>query len=124
MNPVESSPDHTQKVLIMLRHPRQLGNAEEGLRMAKHMRKIRGLPTTLVLWGPEGVLLGKKGTFLEYNDRITELIDLDVSIIVCQLGMERMGLSDKDLKPGLKSVAAEQIPELLLRHTHDLIIYF
>jgi predicted peroxiredoxin len=113
-----------KKVLIMLRHPQQLGNAEEGLRMAKHMQKIRNIPTTLALWGPEGVLLGKRGTFQEYSDRIAELITLGVKIVVCRLGMERMGLTDGDLKPGLLSVPAENIPGLLIDHHRDLIIYF
>lgn len=118
------NPDFPNKVLIMLRHPQQLGNAEEALRMAKHMKKIRNLPTTLALWGPEGVLLGKKHTFLEYSERISELIQIGVVIVVCQLGMERMGLKSSELKEGLQAVPAERIPELLLLHYKDLIIYF
>jgi predicted peroxiredoxin len=118
------NPDFPNKVLIMLRHPQQLGNAEEALRMAKHMRKIRNLPTTLALWGPEGVLMGQKKSFLEYSDRINELVQLGVNIVVCQLGMERMGLKTTELKDGLHAVPAERIPELLLLHYKDLIIYF
>ena len=121
--PTENS-DFPAKVLIMLRHPQQLGNAEEALRMAKHMQKIRSLPTTLALWGPEGVLMGKKNTFLEYSDRIRELVQLGVSIVVCHLGMERMGIIVSELKEGLNAVPAERIPELLLLHYKDLIIYF
>lgn len=121
---MEHSASFPKKVLIMLRHPQQLGNAEEALRMAKHMQKIRGLQTTLALWGPEGVLLGKKNTFMEYLERIQELTTLGVKIVVCKLGMERMGMVDTDLKMGLQSVPAERVPELLLLHSQDLIIYF
>ena len=108
----------------MLRAPEQYDNGREAIRLAKHMQKIRQKQTTLVLWGPQGASFGKSGKKDNYDALIDELIHLNVQIFVCRLGLQSANICESDLQKGIICLDPEKIPELLLSHANELIVYF
>ena len=119
-----NSINNVHHVLIMLRAPEQYDNGREAIRLAKHMQKIRQKQTTLVLWGPQGASFGKIGKKENYDALIDELLSLNVKIFVCRLGLESSNLCESDLQKGIICLDPEKIPELLLSHANELIVYF
>jgi predicted peroxiredoxin len=116
--------NNIHSVLIMLRAPDQYDNGREAIRLAKHMQKIRQKQTTLVMWGPQGASFSKIGKKENYDLLIDELLSLDVKIFVCRLGLQTANVCESDIQKGIICLDPEKIPELLLTHANQLIVYF
>jgi predicted peroxiredoxin len=93
---------------------------QETLRFAKYYRK-KGLDVVVVLWGPMGVLLGKKDKHgsPKYDDRVRECLDLGVTFKCCRLATSMIGLEEDDFIEGIEIVESYEVAELFLKYQED-----
>ncbi|MFQ6073138.1 MAG: DsrE family protein [Methanosarcinales archaeon] len=107
------------KVLLFLKNMvYESTSPAETLRFAKYYRK-KGLDVVVVLWGPMGVLLGKKGKkhgLPEYDKKIKECMDLGVKFKCCKLAASLIGLEENELIEGIEMVESTEIAELFLSY--------
>ena len=89
----------------------------EMLRFAKYYKK-KGLDVTVVLWGPQGILLGKKGKKgrMRYDDDVQETLDMGVKFLCCDLAAELVGLEASELMDGIEMVPSFTVADLLLEY--------
>lgn len=93
---------------------------QETLRFAKYYRK-KGLDVVVVLWGPMGVLLGKKDKYgaQAYDKSVIECIDMGVKFKCCNLACSMIGICDTDLIEGIDIVESYEVAELFLKYQTD-----
>lgn len=110
------------KVLLFLKHMIYESTSPlETLRFAKHYRK-NGLDVIIVLWGPMGVLLGKKGkhgAVPDYDKKIEECMELGVKFKCCSLASGMIGMEVDELIDGIEVIDAQQVAELFLEYTNE-----
>ncbi|TFH30130.1 MAG: peroxiredoxin [Promethearchaeota archaeon] len=101
-------------------------NPLEVLRFAKYYRATKGLDVTIVLWGPMGILLGKRNKTgrNRYEDEVQECLDMGVHINCCDLAAKLIGLEASELMPGISMVPSYNVADMLLEYQEagDLII--
>jgi predicted peroxiredoxin len=114
------------KVLLLLKNMIWESTAPlEIIRFAKYYRS-KGLEVTVVLWGPMGILLGKKnksGRML-YDDEVGECIALGVKFKCCDLAASLIGLDKSELIDGIELVQSFKVADLLLEYQEEEQLIF
>lgn len=115
-----------KKVLLLLKNMvYESTSPQETIRFAKYYRK-KGLEVVVVLWGPMGVVLGKKDKHgsPEYDKKIQKCIDLGVQFKCCELAASMIGLKEEELMPGVEMIHSHEVAEMFLefREEGQLII--
>ncbi|MFZ3384780.1 MAG: DsrE family protein [Candidatus Methanoperedens sp.] len=92
----------------------------EILRFAKYYRK-KGLDVVLVLWGPMGVILGKKGKTGSppYDERVRECLDLGIKIKCCELASSMIGIDNDELIAGIEMIHSFEVADLMLEYCEE-----
>lgn len=92
----------------------------EILRFAKYYRK-KGLDVAVVLWGPMGVILAKKGKHGSppYDERVRECIELGVEFKCCELASGMIGFEIDELIEGVEMVQSYEVADLMLKYCED-----
>lgn len=92
----------------------------EILRFAKYYRK-KGMEVVMVLWGPMGIILGKKGKHGSppYDERVVECLDLGVKIKCCELASAMIGFTKEELIEGVEMIESYEVADLLLQYCEE-----
>lgn len=109
------------KVLLFLKNMvYESTSPNEILRFAKYYRK-KGLDVVLVLWGPMGVILGKKGKtgIPDYDDRVRECIEMGIRIKCCELASSMIGLDEDELIAGIELIHSFEVADLMLEYCEE-----
>ncbi|KKK42734.1 hypothetical protein LCGC14_0879790 [marine sediment metagenome] len=109
------------KVLLLLKNMiYESSSPMEVIRFAKYY-KSRGLDVTVVLWGPMGILLGKKNKIglLHYDDDVKECINLGINFKCCDLAANIIGMSKSELINGIEMVPSFRIADLLIEYQEE-----
>ncbi|MGP8321596.1 MAG: DsrE family protein [Methanosarcinaceae archaeon] len=114
------------KVLLLLKNMvYESTSPQETLRFAIYYSK-KGLEVIVVLWGPMGVLLGKKNKHgsPDYDKKMQMCIDLGVRFKCCELAASMIGLEEEELIAGVEMVHSHEVAEMFLefREEGQLII--
>ncbi len=109
------------KVLLFLKNMvYESTSPMEILRFAKYYRK-KGLDVVVVLWGPMGVILAKKGKrgTPPYDERIKECIDLGVKFKCCELASAMIGFEKDELIEGVEMIQSYEVADLMLQYCEE-----
>jgi predicted peroxiredoxin len=109
------------RVLLLLKNMvYESTSPQETLRFAKYYRK-KGLDVSVVLWGPMGVLLGKKNKYGSptYDDYVQECIGLGVKFKCCRLASSMIGLEEDDFIEGVEMVESFEVAELFIEYQEE-----
>ncbi len=114
------------KVLLLLKNMiYESTSPMETIRFARYYRK-KGLDVTIVLWGPMGILLGKKNKEgrMRYEEEMVDCLKAGVKVLCCDLAAKIVGLSKTELMDGVQMVPSITVADLLLeyRENDQLII--
>jgi len=107
------------KVLIFLKSMvYESTSPNEILRFAKYYRK-KGLDVLVVLWGPMGIILGKKGKHgsPDYDKKVYECLNLGVKFSCCELASSMIGFKEDELIEGINMIKSYEVADLLLEYT-------
>lgn len=108
-----------KKVLLFLKNMVYESTSPlETLRFARYYRR-KGLDVMVVLWGPMGVILGKKGKkggLPLYDKKIGECLEMGVKFKCCSLGAGIIGLKEEELIEGIEMIRASDVAELFLEY--------
>ncbi len=109
------------KVLLFLKNMvYESTSPMEILRFAKYYRK-KGLEVTVVLWGPMGVILGKKGKrgMPPYDENVKECMDMGVKFKCCELASAMIGFGRDELIEGVEMIQSYEVAELMLQYCEE-----
>jgi predicted peroxiredoxin len=92
----------------------------EIIRFAKYYRS-KGLEVTVVLWGPMGIILGKKNKIgrMRYDEEIMECLDIGINFKCCDLAANLIGLDKSELIEGIELVESYMVADLLLKYQEE-----
>ncbi len=92
----------------------------EIIRFAKYY-KNKGLDVTIVLWGPMGIILGKKNKVgrMQYDNEITECLKMGINFKCCDLAANLIGLDKSELMEGIELVESFVVADLLLQYQEE-----
>ena len=106
------------KVLLLLKNMiHESTSPMEVIRFAKYYKK-KGLDVLVVLWGPMGILLGKKSKIgrMRYEDEMLECVSLGIDFMCCDIAAKLIGMDEAELIDGVKLVPSFTIADLLLEY--------
>jgi predicted peroxiredoxin len=109
------------KVLLFLKNMvYESTSPMEILRFAKYYRK-KGLDVVVVLWGPMGVILGKKGKTGSppYDERVRECIGLGIKFKCCELASSMIGFEKNELIEGIEMIHSFEVADLMLEYCEN-----
>ncbi len=109
------------KVLLFLKNMvYESTSPMEILRFAKYYRK-KGFDVVLVLWGPMGVILGKKGKIGSppYDERVKECLDMGIKIKCCELASSMIGFDTSELIDGIEMIHSFEVADLMLEYCEE-----
>jgi len=109
------------KVLLLLKNMvYESTSPMEIIRFAKYYRK-KGLEVTVVLWGPMGILLGKKNKVgrMRYEEEMLECIQDGIKFICCDLAAKIIGLDKLELMEGIQMKPSSIVADLLLEYQEE-----
>ncbi len=109
------------KVLLFLKNMVYESTAPmEILRFAKYYRK-KGLDVVVVLWGPMGVILGKKGKTgtPPYDERVHECLQMGIKIKCCELASAMIGFEKDELIDGIEMIHSFEVADLMLEYCEN-----
>ena len=109
------------KVLLLLKNMvYESSSPMEIIRFAKYY-KTKGLDVLVVLWGPMGILLGKKNKIgpLHYDDDVKECINLGINFKCCDLAANIIGMNKSELINGIELVPSFTIADLLIEYQEE-----
>ncbi len=109
------------KVLLFLKNMvYESTSPMETLRFAKYFRKKR-LDVVVVLWGPMGVILAKKGKHGNppYDDHIKECMDIGVRFKCCELASAMIGFDEDELIEGVEMIHSFEVADLMLQYCEE-----
>ena len=110
------------KVLLLLKNMIYESTAPlEIIRFAKYYRSKKNLEVVIVLWGPMGVLLGKKDKQgrMNYEQEVQECLDTGIKFYACDLAARLIGMQDSELMEGIELVPSFTVAELLLQYQEE-----
>ena len=115
-----------KKVLILLKQMvYESTSPMEVIRFAKYYRK-KGLEVLVVLWGPMGIMLGKKNKIgrMRYEEEMIECLEMGVKFLCCDMAAKIIGLDDEELMTGVELGPSYKVADLLIEYkeTDQLII--
>jgi len=92
----------------------------EIIRFAKYYRS-KGLAATVVLWGPMGILLGKKQKTgrMRYEKEMEECLEMGIKFKCCDLAANLIGLDKSELMDGIEMVESYVVADLLLEYQEE-----
>src|SRR5665811_1332935 len=92
----------------------------EILDLARIYRK-KVLDVVWVLWGPMGVILGKKGKTgtPPYDERVRECIDMGVKFKCCELASSMIGFEINELIEGIEMIHSYEVADLMLEYCEE-----
>jgi intracellular sulfur oxidation DsrE/DsrF family protein len=105
------------KVLLLLKNMINESTAPlEIIRFAKYYRSKKNLEVIVVLWGPMGILLGKKNKIgrMNYEQEVQECLDMGIQMYACDLAARLIGLDESELMAGIQLVPSFTVADLLL----------
>ena len=114
------------KVLLLLKEMIYESTSPlEIIRFAKYY-KNKGLDVTIVLWGPMGIILGKKNKVgrMRYDDEIRECLKIGINFKCCDLAANLIGLDKSELIEGIELVESYVVAELLLQYQEEGQLFF
>lgn len=106
------------KVLLLLKNMIYESTSPlEVIRFAKYYRK-KNLEVVVVLWGPMGILLGKKNKKgkLFYEQEMLECIDMGIKFMCCDLAAKLIGMDENELMDTIIMVPSFKVADLLLEY--------
>ena len=106
------------KVLLLLKEMiYESTSPSEIIRFANFYRS-KGLDVTVVLWGPMGILLGKKNKVgrMHYEEDIKGCLESGIEFKCCDLAANLIGLDESELIEGIEIVESNVIADLLLQY--------
>jgi len=106
------------KVLLLLKEMiYESTSPMEIIRFAKYYRS-KGLDVTVVLWGPMGIILGKKNKIgrMQYDDEMQECLTSGIKFKCCDLAANIIGLDKSELIEGIELVESYVIADLLIEY--------
>lgn len=109
------------KVLLFLKNMvYESTSPMETLRFAKYYRK-QGLDVVVVLWGPMGVILAKKGKHgaPPYDERVQECIEMGVKFKCCELASSMIGFEPGELIEGVEMIHSFEVADLMLEYCKE-----
>jgi len=109
------------KVLLFLKNMvYESTSPMEILRFAKYYRK-KGLDVVVVLWGPMGVILAKKGKHgtPPYDERVRECLEIGVKFKCCELASGMIGFEINELIEGVEMVQSYEVADLMLKYCEE-----
>lgn len=109
------------KVLLLLKEMIYESTSPlEIIRFAKYYRS-KGLEVTVVLWGPMGILLGKKNKIgrMQYDGEMKECIEAGINFKCCDLAANLIGLDKSELIEGIDLVESYVVADLLLEYKEE-----
>jgi len=109
------------KVLLFLKNMvYESTSPMEILRFAKYYRK-KGLDVVVVLWGPMGVILGKKGKTGSppYDERVRECIEMGIKFKCCELASSMIGFEKNELIEGIEMIHSFEVADLMLEYCEE-----
>ncbi|MFA4935555.1 MAG: DsrE family protein [Candidatus Methanoperedens sp.] len=109
------------KVLLFLKNMvYESTSPMETLRFAKYYRK-KGLDVVVVLWGPMGVILAKKGKSgtPPYDERVRECMDMGVKFKCCELASSMIGFMPGELIEGVEMIHSFEVADLMLEYCEE-----
>ncbi|MHA1232751.1 MAG: DsrE family protein [Candidatus Helarchaeota archaeon] len=113
--------NRVKKVLLLLKQMiYESTSPMEIIRFAKYYRK-KGLEVTVVLWGPMGILLGKKGKKgrMQYEEEMHSCIDMGIKFYCCDMAAKIIGLDETELMKGVEMVPSFKVADLLLEYQEE-----
>ncbi len=92
----------------------------EIIRFAKYYQS-KGLEVTVILWGPMGILLGKKNKIgrMRYDNEINECLEVGIKFKCCDLAANLIGLDKSELIEGIELVESFVVADLLLQYQEE-----
>ncbi len=109
------------KVLLFLKNMvYESTSPMEILRFAKYYRK-KGMDVVVVLWGPMGVILAKKGKYgtPPYDQRVRECMELGVKFKCCELASAMIGFESHELIEGVEMIQSYEVADLMLQYCEE-----
>ncbi|MCL7415357.1 MAG: DsrE/DsrF/DrsH-like family protein [ANME-2 cluster archaeon] len=109
------------RVLLLLKNMvYESTSPQETLRFAKYYRK-KGLDVVVVLWGPMGVLLGKKKKHGSpaYDDYVLECLNIGVKFKSCRMACSMIGICEEDFLEGIEIVESFVVAEMFLEYQKE-----
>ncbi len=110
-----------KKVLLLLKNMMYESTSPmEVIRFAKYYRK-KDLDVTVVLWGPMGILLGKKNKEgrMRYEEEVNECLSSGIKFLCCDIASKLIGLDESELIDGIQLVQSYFIADLLLEYQEE-----
>jgi len=92
----------------------------EIIRFARYY-KSKGFNVTVVLWGPMGIILGKKNKTgkLDYDKEIKECLASGIKFKCCDLAANLIGLDKSELIEGIELVQSYVVADLLIKYQEE-----
>ncbi|MFW9867090.1 MAG: DsrE family protein [Candidatus Thorarchaeota archaeon] len=92
----------------------------EIIRFAKYYRN-KGLDVIVVMWGPMGILLGKKNKIgrMRYEKEMKECLEAGIKFKCCDLAANLIGLDKSELMEGIDLVESYVVADLLLEYQEE-----
>ena len=110
------------KVLLLLKNMvYESTSPMEIIRFARYYKKAKGLDVHVVLWGPMGILLGKKDKVgrMRYEDEMLECIKMGIKFTCCDLAAKIIGLDESELMEGIEMQPSFKVADLLLKYAEE-----
>ncbi|MBD3195972.1 MAG: peroxiredoxin [Candidatus Lokiarchaeota archaeon] len=109
------------KVLLLLKNMIYESTSPlETIRFAKYYKK-KGLDVQIVLWGPMGILLGKKDKIgrMRYEEEVKECLEMGIKLTCCDLASKLVGMDKSELMEGIEMVPSFHVADLLLKYQEE-----
>lgn len=111
-----------EKVLLLLKNMIYESTSPlEIIRFAKYYRNVKKLDVTIVLWGPAGIILGKKNKVgvIKYEEDMQECISMGIKVLACDLAAKIIGMDPSELMDGIELVPSFKVADLLLQFQEE-----
>ena len=109
------------KVLLLLKNMiYESTSPMEIIRFAKYYKK-KGIDVHVILWGPMGIMLGKKGKVsrMNYEEEVEECLEMGIKFTCCDLAAKIIGLDKSELIGGIKLEPSFMVADLLLQYQEE-----
>ena len=106
------------KILLLLKNMiYESTSPMEIIRFARYYKK-KGLDVTVVLWGPMGILLGKKNKEgrMRYEEEMEECLNLGIKFVACDLAAQIVGMDQDEMMEGITIQPSNMVADLLLEY--------
>ena len=109
------------KVLLLLKNMiYESTSPMEIIRYANYY-KNKGIDVTIVLWGPMGILLGKRNKLgrMRYEQEVKDCIESGIKFKCCDLAANLIGMNESELIEGVELIPSFSVADLLLQYQEE-----